>query len=133
MANWYGTCRSNYFRIKDEEAFLAMMNQFEVDIIRKDDKVGFVSQTEFGDIPQYWPGDDFQEEPICILNCLAEHLAENSVCVVMEIGAEKARYLTGQAIAIAWTGEVTTVSINDIYKQAQEEFGGDAEITEVMY
>jgi hypothetical protein len=131
MANWYGTCRSNYFRVKDEAAFREFVGQFEARLIEKDGKVGFYSEDEFGGVPRYWPDDD--DEPVSILDGIAEHLAENSVCVVMEIGAEKACYLTGWAVAIAWTGERTEVQLGDIYAQAQEEFGGDAEITEAIY
>jgi hypothetical protein len=132
MANWYGTCRSNYFRVKDEAAFLEWIADFEATVIRDDDdKVGFISNDEYGGVPRNWPDDD--EEPISILEGIAEHLAENHVCVILEAGAEKARYVTGQAIAIAWTGERTEIQLGDIYAQAQEEFGGDAEITEAIY
>lgn len=132
MANWYGTCRSNYFAVKDVDAFIAFLSQFEADLItNKEGLVGFVSQDEYGGIPTYWPEDD--SDPISITEGIAEHLAENQVCVILESGAEKARYITGQAIAIAWTGDRTDLSLTDIYKQAQDEFGGDAQITEAIY
>jgi hypothetical protein len=131
MADWCGVSRSNYFNVKDEAAFTTFLEQFEATLIRKDDKVGFYSNDEYGAIPRMWPDDD--GEPVSILDGIAEHLAENSVCIVMESGAEKARYITGQAIAIAWTGERVEISISDIYAQAQEEFGGDAQITEAIY
>lgn len=130
MANWYGTCRSNYFKVKDEAAFLAMTELFELTIIRQADKIGFISNSEYGDVPRYW---DDADELVSIIDKIAEHLAENQVCVIMEIGAEKARYVTGWALAIAWTGETTEISLGDIYAKAQDEFGGDAQITEATY
>ena len=70
---------------------------------------------------------------VSILDKISEHLADNQVCVVIEIGAEKARYLSGQAIAVSWTGERIDLDINHIYGLAQDEFGGDAEITQATY
>jgi hypothetical protein len=132
MANWYGTCRSNYFRVKDVDAFTAMLGEFEATLITDSEgRVGFVSDNEFGGVPQTWPDD--QEEPVSILDEIAEHLVENSVCVIIEAGAEKARYVTGRAVAIASTGEQTVIALDDIYAQAQTEFGGDAEITVAIY
>jgi hypothetical protein len=131
VSNWYGTCRSNYFRVKDLTAFRDFIERFEARLIEKDGKFGFVSEDDYGGVPHHWPNDE--DEPVSILDGIAEHLAENQVCVIMEAGAEKARYVTGIAIAIAWTGERTEIDIGDIYKQAQDEFGGDAEITEAVY
>lgn len=132
MANWYGTCRSNYFRVKDYDGFVEFLDQFEATLIRKaPDLVGFISDDEYGMIPHFWPEDG--GDAISILDGVSEHLAENSVCVVIEAGAEKARYITGHAVAISHTGEMIHVSLGDIYAQAQEEFGGDAQITEAVY
>lgn len=49
---------------------------------------------------------------------LAEHLQDGSVAVLMEIGAEKLRYLVGEAIAVNSKGESVTVNIESIYDQA---------------
>lgn len=130
MADWYGTCRSNYFRVKDRNTFAAMVANFEVDLIEDEDgRVGFISNDYYGSIPVTFSEED---EQVSILDLIAPHLAENEVCVVMEAGAEKARYITGLAIAIAWTGETTTIDLSDIYNQAQEAFGGDAKITQAV-
>jgi hypothetical protein len=131
MANWYGTCRSNYFRVKDVDAFNKFCVEHEARPIEKGGLVGFISEEEFGDMPNRYDVDT--DEYIPITDKLAEHLAEGHVCVIMVAGAEKARYVTGRAIAIAWTGERTEISLNDIYGQAQDEFGGDAQITEAIY
>jgi hypothetical protein len=131
MANWYGTCRSNYFAVKDVDAFNEFCVEHQARPIEKEGLVGFVSEDEYGSIPNRYDEED--DEFIPITAKIHEHLAEGHVCVIMEAGAEKARYVTGIAIAIAWTGERTEIDIGDIYKQAQDEFGGDAEITEAVY
>jgi hypothetical protein len=133
MSNWYGTCRSNYFRVKDVDAFAAMLGLHEARLIEADGKVGFVSEDEYGSIPSRFDEDDESADQISILDEIAEHLAEHEVCVVLEAGSEKARYITGDALAIAWTGERVKLSLSDIYAVAQAEFGGDAQVTEATY
>lgn len=140
MADWHGTCRSNYFRVKDREAFQTMLDQYEAKLIinvENPDQVGFISEDWHGAIPTRIVDEDeltdCDMDQVSILDEIAEHLAENEVCIVMEVGSEKARYLTGFAIAISWTNERVKISLSDIYAQAQEEFGGDANITEAIY
>jgi len=133
MADWYGTTRSNYFKVKDIVEFRAMMSSFDVEIVVKpdtQDTVCFLATTHNGAIPTYHPTDDLHE--ISIVDVIAPHLADNQVCIIQEVGAEAKRYLTGTSIAISSTGEQVEVSINDIYKLAQNTFGGDAVITEVI-
>lgn len=132
MANWTGTCRSNYFRVKDTTAFTAMLDLHAARMIEKGDKVGFVSEDEYGSIPCRFDEDDEDADRISILDEIAEHLVNNEVCIVMKAGAEKTRYITGHAIAIAWTGERVEVSLDDIYAKALEEFGV-GQIAEATY
>lgn len=133
MANWYGTSRSNYFAVKDLPAFEAFLKQFDAEMIKNSDGlVGFLSRTDNGDLPTRQP-EDPDADPICISDEIGAHLVENHVCVVMVAGAEKLCYVTGSAIAISWTGEVVQINLEDIYATAQDEFGGDALITQAIY
>lgn len=133
MSDWHGTTRSNYFKVKDLDSFKTMLSNFQVECITKEntDLVGFYSTTYNGGIPTCFPGNNLIE--VSILDCIAPHLETNEVCVVQSVGAEKQRYLTGTAIAISHTGETVSISLSDIYKEAQEQFGGDASITEAIY
>ena len=131
MADWQGMCRSNYFRVKDVEAFKQMLERFPATLIEKDGRVGFITAEDHGAIPFEEGHEDLFGTPITDL--IAEHLAENEVCIVMEAGCEKARYISGLAEAIAWTGERVSISLNNIYDLAQDEFGGDAQITGAEY
>ena len=131
MANWYGTCRSNYFKVKDLEAFLTMLSKYGVTHITEGEELhGFIANGD-GYVPEYW--DQETDEQFYIIDEIAAHLEVNEVCIVIEAGAEKACYITGAAYAISWTDERHTITLNDIYAEAQEEFGGDASITEVIY
>ena len=66
-----------------------------------------------------------------------EHVAdlvEGQVAVLMEVGSEKYRYVTGQTIAVRWDGRVVHLSLNDIYEKAAREFGVDVKsITPAEY
>lgn len=128
MADWYGTCRSNYFAVKDREAFNEFCSLFEVEVIEKDDLVGIISNDEYGSFPNVW--DEDTDEQFSFIEGISNHLAENHVCIILEAGAEKARYITGMAFAIHSSGETIRISLSDIYAQAQEAFGVDASITE---
>ena len=49
MANYYGVGRSNYVRVKDEEAFTAALAPFEVEIIHDDEgRVGIIDASGDG-------------------------------------------------------------------------------------
>ena len=134
MANWYGSCRSNYFKVLNLDAFTTFLEQFEAQLItsaKHPGLVGFYSTTEDGFAPYFFPDD--ADEPINLLDHLHEHLTPDTVAVVQEIGAEKMRYLTGWALAIDHTGVIARVDIEDIYQKATEARMGDCEITEAVY
>ena len=123
MANWYGTSRSNYFNVKDEGAFREWAERRDLEIFTN--LVGQLavtpsSMSEDGSWPSYDDDDDceidFQAE-------LIEHLAEGQVAIIMTIGAEKLRYLTGYSVALAWDGRRISVDIADIYDKVEVEFG----------
>ena len=120
MAEWYGTCRSNYFQVKNEEEFLSWIAEYEVEVISKNDdeitRYGFLSRDEYGDIPRNTIRlEDGDFEGISILDEISTHLAEGETAIIMEVGSEKFRYLTGLAIAIHHTGDCVEISLDRIY------------------
>ena len=135
MADWYGTSRSNYFHVKDEEAFRKFTDAYELDIVKQDETGAFcfLSGTEKGNIPTRWDvSEDNNQEEISIADEIHEHLVPEQVCVIMESGAEAKRHVTGYAVAIHSSGEKVEINLRDIYKEAQEAFP-DSSITEAMY
>jgi len=131
MADWHGTCRSNYFNVKNFDAFIEMLSDFDVALIQNGDgQVGFVSTDEYGSIPVRFEED--HDDPTGVCSLIAEHLAEGQVCVILEAGAERARYITGVAIAIHSSGERVELRLNDIYDLAKAKFGV-TEIVEAVY
>ena len=130
MADWYGHARSNYFRVKDLDAFKAKMEQVGLEVVgrRQDDSVeadGRVAVLSTNDDKGGWPSgyydDDADEDvEVDVVELIAEHLADDEVAVFMECGAEKLRYLTGNATAVNNKGEMRQVWLDQIYPLAAE-------------
>ena len=130
MANWYGTSRSNYFKVENEEAFREWAERRDLEVLENPSGLFGVapsSMSEDGSWPSYDCDEDceidFQAE-------LIEHLAEGQVAIIMTIGAEKLRYLTGYSVALAWDGRRISVDIADIYDKVETEFGVAPNIAE---
>lgn len=119
MATYFGTARTNYFHVKDKLAFDAFIENFYgIDVVTKDgDSTGFIALL-FEDGPPSWDPDT--EDEIDFMDELAPHLADGSVAIMMEAGAEKLRYVNGYAIAINNKGERKDISLNAIYDLAKE-------------
>ena len=123
MANWYGTARSNYFKVKDEEAFLEWTESRDLEVFEGRGGLFGVapsSMSEDGSWPSY---DNEMDAEIDFQAELIEHLAEGQVAILMTIGSEKLRYLTGSSVALAWDGRRISVDIADIYDKVELEFG----------
>lgn len=128
MADYIPTMRSNYFRVKDPEEFKKMCNKFGLEVIQKSyDDIQHYGFLGYYGIPDY---NTDKDEEIVFVDILSEHLLDDSVAIIQEIGYEKMRYLCGYAVAINSKGDLEEVSIDDIYKKA-ERLGKD--ITECAY
>ena len=135
MANYYGQSRTNYFLVKDADAFKAEMANYEVTVIEQqmhgktgygildaDSDGGGLQWSQFNEETEDY--DDLAWEDI-----IGKHLKDGSVCVLMETGAEKYRYLTGWAVAFNNKGESRRVNLTDIYDLAKE-LGTDVVLAE---
>lgn len=123
MANWHGTARSNYFHVKDDEAFEAWANSLSLDCFQDD-------EGRYAIAAQGWPTSNYDDEEdeeyeVFLTMDLSTHLREGEVAVLMEVGNEKLRYLTGTAVAVNHKGEQVSVSLDSIYEKAALAFGND--------
>ena len=133
MANYLASARSNYFHVKDLPAFTDAISAFELTIVEGSDGRVALLVADGGE--GGWPSfvfdeatDDYIDFDICEL--LAEHLCDGEVAVLLEVGAEKLRFLAGHAVAVNSKGQRAEVNLNDIYKLAGE-LG--SEVTEASY
>lgn len=142
MADWCGTARSNYFQVRDEIAFRACAEKRNLHVFEAPPTtespalLGIYSVDEYGG----WPSSDVELEEetgdgsIDLYAELARHLTEGQIAVLMEIGAEKHRYLTGIAVAVDHTGRTVEVTLDDVYQRAATEFRSDVDqITRCTY
>lgn len=128
MANYYCTARTNYFRVKDADAFNKWIEQFsglETIVHETEGTVGVL----FDDgVPNCrWETEkdtDGNENDVDVevdfMDELAEHLADNEVAILQEAGAEKLRFINGYAIAINNKKETKQINLDDIYALAKE-------------
>jgi len=129
MANWYGTSRSNYFRVKDVNAFKKDVEALGLQVFNDEPSDLYaVAADELGDDgswPSYHPDDENFENELDFISFLAGHLADGEVCVLLTAGAEKLCYITGHAQAFTNVPGQTPVyvSLSDIYAKAFEAFG----------
>lgn len=136
MANWYGTARSNYFRVKDKDAFLKWADGRGLGVFKHEDRADLFAihggeSTDDGS----WPSYDVEgDTEIDLVAELAQHLPKGQIAVLMEIGAEKLRYLTGVAIGINHKGRVVELTLSDIYRKAARTFRvAESEINQATY
>ncbi len=124
MANWYGTSRSNYFRIKDEAQFRQWVDTRGISIIQsREDPTLFAVHPGDSTGDGSWPSYDMDADAeVDFLNELSQHLAKDEVAVLLTAGAEKLRYITGEALAVNYEGKVVDLSLLDIYQKAARAF-----------
>jgi hypothetical protein len=122
MANYCSTARTNYFRVKDVDAFNAWAKEYEdnyrVEVVDKEDTFAILFDSESG-IPTSREVDGDYDD-IDFMDELSKHLADDEVAILHEAGAEKLRYINGFAIAINNKAERRVVSLDDIYTFAKE-------------
>jgi hypothetical protein len=125
MATYTSSARTNYFRVKDVNAFNKWIKQFsglETIVQERQGTVGIL----FDDgVPTYrWgtiEGDEIDSEvEIDFMEELALHLADEEVAVLQEVGAENLRFVNGYAIAVNNKGERRDISLENIYDLAKE-------------
>ena len=137
MANYYGQARSNYFEVKDATKFVEEMAKYPVEVITEkvDDKTlyGIMDSNSNGGGLDWTRYDEETDDYIEIdwVEILANHLADNNVAVLMEVGSEKYRYLNGIAFAVNNKKEFIRISLDDIYEKAKETLG--SQITTATY
>lgn len=125
MANYYGSARSNYFKVKDPDAFKAWAQSLSCVGVWNGENGSFGIYSDCPD-SGCWPSTKWvDDEPVDIdLEAeLAEHLQEGEVAILMQCGAEKLRYVSGYAIAVNHLGETVSVCLAEIYKLAKAKFG----------
>jgi hypothetical protein len=136
MANWYGSSRSNCFRVKDCDAFLQWVEKRGLGVFKNsEDAALFAIHSGDSTDGGSWPSFDLETDTEVDIGAeLAQHLPRGEIAVLMKIGAEKLRYLTGIAIAVNHKGRAVVVSLDDVYRKAARTFRvQENKITQAAY
>lgn len=82
-----------------------------------------------------WPEADDEPTDINIVDEISKFLVDGEICILMEVGNEKMRYLIGQAVAFRKGDDrFIEITLDDIYAKAAAEFGVPAgDISECTY
>jgi hypothetical protein len=129
VANFIAQGRSNYFAVKNEEAFLADIAKCNVQLTQSKTADG---QTLYGfldnedgdglDTWYAWSGDgiDDNDTEWTWGEFFQKHLADGWVAIITNIGSEKYRYLNGEATAYNNKGEDKFISLDSIVELGKE-------------
>lgn len=132
MANYTGSARTNMFRVKDIDAFKEAAAEIGIGVWVGDPTTGLVSAYNEDSDGGGWPTwiyreppedapEDFEEDvEVDLAAFVAPHLADGSVSIFFEVGAEKLRYLIGTALAVNAAGETRFLSLDDMFETAKE-------------
>ena len=123
MSNYEGAARSNYFQVKDSDAFEDAMAPFDIEVsYGVNDTVCLLSQSEGG-----WPNsgldDDDNQIDFTFEAIVCPHMRPGQVLVCIESGHEKLRFVGGQAVAFNSEGASVAITLYDIYDKAAAAFG----------
>ena len=127
MATYTSTARTNYFRVKDVDAFNKWIKQFtglEKIVHETQGTIGILFDDGVPNVrweTELIEGEEIESEvEIDFMEELGLHLADEEVAVLQECGSENLRYVNGYAIAVNNKGERREISINKIYDLAKE-------------
>lgn len=142
MANYYATTRSNYFAVIDPDAFKEQMETLGVGVFEQvaaDGSKTFAVYGRDGEDGQ-WPSmraigdddipDDFEE--IDFMEVIQNHLVPDGVAVLIEIGFEKLRYLTGFGTVVT-KEDIATIDLIEATMELARSTTGKTDISRPEY
>ena len=136
MANFVGKTRTNYFAVKDVEAFKAELSKYPVEIITKEQDgvtlYGFIDRDDNGggNVDFYYDEEaENNSDDIDWLEFFQRHLEDDWVATIVTVGWEKYRYLSGHAVSYNNKLEGFHLDLADIIPLASH-LGGKTTVAE---
>lgn len=116
MANFNGTARSNYVKVKDVAAATAALEPFDNEIHKHPDNADYIAIFggcyDTGTLITTREDDEGEVEELDFAAWAQEHLAPGQVLVLMTAGAEKQRYVSAWAEAHTWDGRSVAIRLD---------------------
>lgn len=130
MSNYYGSGRSNYFAVKDIAAFKLAVepHDFRVHEHHEGGTVCVLSEEPDGTGSffrnLYDEDDELLDEDWSLVEQIVPHLKDGEVAVLIHVGSEKMRYLSGYAVAVHSDGRTVELHLEEeIIARAKATFG----------
>jgi hypothetical protein len=128
MANDSGAARSNYFHVRDIDAFrrdlAAASEELGIWVHGEGSDPAFVAVYSEEPDTGCWPSGHHDERDewveLDLVALIAPHVIDGDVVVLMETGWQKLRYLFGHAVAFSHAGETRELNLNGIYELGRE-------------
>lgn len=120
--NYTASARSNYFKVRDVEAFEEWAKDRGLEVVEADGSYALLGGD--GDTGG-WPSSVYDEDQDTDLEIdvaleLSRFLEDGEVAILVEVGNEGLRSLNGYAEAINNRGETRFVSLRHIFELAKE-------------
>ena len=138
MADFHATSRSNFVIVKDAQAAIASLKNYDIPIRlhpKNANAIMLEGCEADGTFNLSYVDEEFNDIYLDLAEWSATHLADNQVLVLVSAGAEKLRYISAWAEAYTWKGEVVTVNLLDtLFKKIYEKLDIDAiEVADPSY
>lgn len=122
MGNWCGSARSNYVKVKDIAGLKESLQHVDIAIKESDGMYWLCCETDSGRWPTAYSDDDDRELDFDPAQLICPYLDDGQVLVLLEVGADRMRCLTGRAEAYSADGRSVVVDLDRIYREAAEAF-----------
>jgi len=124
MANYYESARTNYFQVKDIDAFKSELEMFKALEVVPSERDGKTYVCLLNDNENGFPFDIYDDSledyvEIDWEAIFTKHLQDDSVAIIIGSGSERLRYIRGYAFAFNNKGETKFLSLDDIYEMAK--------------
>lgn len=129
MANYMGTCRTNYFRVTDEEKYQELFSNLVAednihDFTRVKDRVLYHGFGSYDSITYYDEESDECDFDF-FLDELQKILPDDEAFIFMESGYEKLRYVTGYVV-VCTSKEIKSMNMSSwAIVEARKMLGND--------
>jgi hypothetical protein len=131
MSNWYGAARTNHVHVEDLDGLKARIDMWPIDISHREDTGAVVfipHDTDSGDFDYAKVDDEGEDISFDWAVDVMPYIREGEVLIVQSSGAERLRYVTGDAQAYRRIGDDVQsvgISLHDIYTLAAQTFDVD--------
>ena len=123
MANYSEIIRSNYFQVKDKEAWETFCKRWGLTPIFDANGHGFVlddGPIRYLPLVEYMVDGETEDDDFDFYLELEQQIPKGEVAIVMAAGSEKMRYIIGFAIAVSPGRKPITIELDEIYGRVKK-------------